>query len=152
MQSRATTVEEYLKSLPDERQAAISKLRTVIRKNMPKGFEETISCGMIGYVIPHSLYPAGYHCNPAQPLLFMGIASQKNFISIHHMGLYGNPELLKWFVDAHAKQSPKKLDMGKSCIRYKNADDIPFKLIAELSAKVKPKEWISWYEKVINRK
>jgi hypothetical protein len=107
--------------------------------------------GMIGYVVPHSKYPAGYHCDPKQPLPFMNIASQKNFIAVYHMGVYANPPLLKWFTAAHAKASPKKLDMGKSCLRYKNVDDIPFDLIGELATKITPDEWISIYEKNIKR-
>ena len=152
MRSTASTVEQYIEQLPEDRKATIKKLRNIIKKNMPKGFEETVCYGMIGFVVPHSKYPAGYHCNPSQPLPFMNLASQKNSITIHHMGLYGNPELLKWFVAEHAKASPKKLDMGKGCIRYKKPEDIPYDLIGTLAAKVKPEEWIAWYQKAITRK
>lgn len=151
MQSKAITVEQYLAELPEDRQKAIAQLRKVIKKNMPKGFKEEINYGTIGYVVPHSKYPAGYHCDPKKPLPFMNVASQKNFIAVYHMGLYGDPKLLKWFIEAHAKASPKKLDMGKSCIRYKKADDIPYELIGELASKVTPDEWIAVYEKNIKR-
>lgn len=151
MQSKATTPEQYIAEIPEDRQAAFKKLRTVIKKNLPKGFKEEMCYGMIGYVIPHSKYPAGYHCKPGQALPFMNIASQKNFIAIYHMGVYGNPALLKWFTTAHAKTSPKKLDMGKSCIRYKKPEDIPFDLIGELSSKITPDEWITIYEKILER-
>ena len=146
MQSKAATVDAYLAELPEERQKALSKLRKLIKKNLPKGFKEQMSYGMMGYVVPHSKYPAGYHCKPEDPLPFLNVASQKNFISIYHMGLYGSPELMKWFTTAHAKASPKKLDMGKSCIRYKNPDDIPYELIGELVSKITPDQWIQAYE------
>ncbi len=146
MQSKATTVDQYLAELPEDRQKAISQLRKVIKKNMPKGFQETMGYGMIGYVVPHSKYPAGYHCNPKDPLPFMNVASQKNFIAVYHMGVYADPKLLKWFTDAHAKSSPKKLDMGKSCIRYKKPEDIPYELIGELASKITVDDWIERYE------
>ena len=107
--------------------------------------------GMLGYVVPHSIYPAGYHCNPKDPLPFMGLASQKNSINLYHMGIYAEPKLYKWFTEAHAKASPKKLDMGKSCVRYKKAEDIPLKLIGELASKMTPKEWISLYESAFEK-
>ncbi len=151
MQSKATTPEEYITAMPEERQAAFKKLRATIKKKLPKGFKEEMSYGMIGYVIPHSKYPAGYHCNPKLPLPFMNIASQKNFIAVYHMGVYADPKLLKWFTDAHTKASAKKLDMGKSCIRYKKPEDIPFELIGELASKITPDEWIAIYEKNIKR-
>ena len=110
-----------------------------------------MSYGMLGFAVPHSKYPAGYHCNPKDPLPFMGIASQKNFIAVYHMGIYASPELLKWFTAAHAKASPKKLDMGKSCIRYKKPEDIPIELIGELAAKMSADEWISLYEQKLKR-
>ncbi len=146
MQSKATTVDAYLAELPEDRKKAISKLRKVIKKNLPKGFKEGMGYGMAGWSVPHSLYPPGYHCTPELPLPFMGIASQKHFIAIYHMGVYADPKLLKWFTDAHAKASPKKLDMGKSCIRYKKPEDIPYKLIGELASKITPEEWIEIYE------
>ena len=151
MQSKATTPDAYMAEIPEERQKAFTKLRSVIKKNIPKGFSESMGYGMMGWVVPHSKYPAGYHCNPRDPLPFIGIASQKNFIAIYHMGVYADPALLKWFTTAHAKASPRKLDMGKSCIRYKKPDDIPYELIGELASKMTPDEWIAIYEKVLKR-
>ncbi len=152
MQSKATTVEEYISELPEERKKAISDLRKVIKKNLPKGFKEEMSYGMIGYVVPHSKYPAGYHCNPKLPLPFLNIASQKNFIAVYHMGLYANPTLYKWFTEAHAKATTKKLDIGKSCMRYKKAEDIPYELLGELASKITPDEWIALYENAFRKK
>ncbi|MFZ4058935.1 MAG: DUF1801 domain-containing protein [Ferruginibacter sp.] len=146
MQSTATTVEAYVEALPEDRKAAITKLRKVILKNLPKGFKEEMSYGMIGYVVPHSIYPDGYHCTPNLPLPFMNLASQKNAISIYHMGLYANAELMNWFTAEYAKQVPSKLDMGKSCVRLKKIDQIPYELIGELVKKVTVKDWIGWYE------
>ncbi len=151
MQSKAATVEEYITELPPDRQAPFKKLRLAVKNNLPKGFKEVMCYGMVGYIVPHSRYPKGYHANPSQPLPFMNLASQKNFIAVYHMGVYGNSELLKWFKAAHAKASPKKLDMGKSCIRYKKPEDIPFDLIGELASKITPDEWIALYEKVVKR-
>jgi hypothetical protein len=151
MQSKATTVDEYVAALPEDRQKIINEFRKVVKKNMPKGFQECMNYGMIGWVVPHSKYPAGYHCNPKDPLPFMGLASQKNSVNFYHMGIYGDPKLLKWFTDEHAKASPKKLDMGKSCVRYKKLEDIPFKLIGELAAKTSPDQWIAQYEKMLKR-
>jgi len=151
MQSKATTVDEYMEQLPEERKAAMKKLRAIIKKHLPKGFQECMGYGMMGYVVPHSKYPAGYHCNPKDPLPFLALASQKNFIALYHMGIYSDPKLLKWFQEAHAKASTKKLDMGKSCIRYKKPDDIPFELIGELVSKMTPDEWIAMYEKMLKR-
>lgn len=147
MQSSAKTVEEYMDGLPEDRKAAITELRKVIKKNLPKGFSEVMSYGMIGYVIPHSLYSPGYHCDPKLPLPFMNIASQKNFIAVYHMGIYADPRLNKWFTSEYAKQSKTKLDMGKSCLRFKKPEQIPFKLIAELATKMTPEDWIMMYEK-----
>lgn len=151
MQSKATTPDAYIAEMPEERQKAFNKLRSVIKKNIPKGFKEEMGYGMMGYCVPHSVYPAGYHCNPKDPLPFIGLASQKNFIAVYHMGIYADPALLKWFVSAHAKASPKRLDMGKSCIRYKKPDDIPFELIGELASKMTPQQWIDLYEKKMKR-
>ncbi len=148
MQSKATTVEAYIAELPEDRKKAITDLRKVIKKNLPKGFKEVMGYGMMGYSVPHSLYPAGYHCNPKDPLPFIGLASQKNFIAVYHMGIYADPKLLKWFTDAHAKASSKKLDMGKSCMRYKKPEDIPYELIGELASKISVDEWIEQYETV----
>jgi Domain of unknown function (DU1801) len=151
MQSKATTVDAYVAELPEDRQKIINEFRKVVKKNMPKGFQECMNYGMIGWVVPHSKYPAGYHCNPKDPLPFMGLASQKNSVNFYHMGIYADPKLLKWFTDAHAKASSKKLDMGKSCIRYKKMEDIPFQLYAELVAKISPDEWITRYEKMLKK-
>lgn len=151
MQSKATTVTEYLDSLPEERKAVMLELRDTINKQLPAGFEEQISYGMIGWVIPHSDYPAGYHCDPKLPLPFLSLASQKNFIALYHMGIYSNPELLEWFVSEYPKHAKTKLDMGKSCIRFKKMNDIPMELIGELVSKVTPALWIEWYEKGLNR-
>jgi len=141
------TVLDYIQSLPEDRQSAITKLCSIVKKNLPKGFEECISYGMIGYSVPHSLYPKGYHCDPKIALPFLSIASQKNFIAIYHMGIYADPTLLNWFTQEYPKHSKGKLDMGKSCIRFKKADQIPFELIAELATKMTPKQWIDLYEK-----
>ncbi|MGB7202236.1 MAG: DUF1801 domain-containing protein [Pyrinomonadaceae bacterium] len=146
MQSKAKTVDEYIESLPEDRQKAISDIRKVVNKNLPKGFEEMMSYGMMGWAVPHELYPAGYHCDPKQPLPFMGLASQKNFISFYSMCLYSDGKLLKWFQKEWPKHSSRKLDMGKSCIRFKKIDDIPLKLIGELASKVTPAQWIEIYE------
>ena len=151
MQSKATTVDAYINELPKERQEAITKLRKVIKKNLPKGFSEGMGYGNMGYSVPHSLYPAGYHCDPKIPLPFMGLASQKHFIAVYHMGIYADPKLLKWFTDAYAKVGVGKLDMGKSCIRFKKPENIPFKLIGELASKITPQQWIESYEKVVKR-
>ena len=147
MKSKATTVKEYIDGLPTDRKEAVSKLRKVILENIPKGFKETINYGMIGYVIPHSIYPAGYHCDPKQPLPFINLASQKGFIAVYHMGIYAEPKLLKWFTAEYPKHSKEKLDMGKSCIRFKKPEQIPFDLFAQLVKKVSAKDWVETYEK-----
>ena len=146
MQSKAATVDAYLAELPEERQRTMKELRKVIKKNLPKGFKEGMGYGMMGWSVPHSLYPPGYHCTPELPLPFIGLASQKNFIAVYHMGIYADPKLLKWFTESHAKASPKKLDMGKSCMRYKKSEDIPFDLIGELASKMTVDDWIKLYE------
>ncbi len=146
MKALGKTVEEILNSLPQDRIEPFNKLHRVIVKNLPKGFEAAISYGGLGYVVPHTLYPAGYHCKPSEPLPFAGIASQKNSINFYHMGIYSDPELLRWFVAEYPKHSNQKLDMGKSCVRFKKLDDIPYKLIGELMKRMSVKEWISVYE------
>ena len=151
MQSRAETIEEYLDTLPEDRKAAMTELRNVILKNLPKGFMETMSYGMIGYVVPHTIYPDGYHCDPDLPLPFLSIASQKNFVAVYHMGIYSNKKWLDWFVNEYPKHTDAKLDMGKSCMRFKKMDKIPYKLIGELTKKVSVKEWIEVYENNIKR-
>jgi len=151
MQSKASTPEEYLESLPEERRDAVSKLRSIILKNLPKGFQEIMGYGMLGYAVPHKIYPAGYHCNPKDPLPFMGLASQKNFIAVYNMGVYSDPKLLKWFTSEYPKHTTAKLDMGKSCMRFKKLDQIPYKLIGELAKKMTVKDWITLYEKEVKR-
>jgi uncharacterized protein YdhG (YjbR/CyaY superfamily) len=146
MQYKATSPEDYIAQIPEERQAAITALRKVINDNLPKGFEEQMSYGMIGWVVPHSLYPSGYHCDPKLPLPFMSIASQKNFVAVYHMGVYANEELMKWFVDEYPNHVKTKLDMGKSCIRFKKIETIPFELIGQLTSKMTSEDWISTYE------
>jgi hypothetical protein len=145
------TVAEYIGALPGERQAPLKKLHDAIAKNLPKGFKETVSAGFISYCVPHSLYPDGYHCDPKQPLPFLSIASQKNFIAVYHMGLYSDPKMLEWFKSEYAKQAKYKLDMGKSCIRFKKPEDIPFELMGRLAAKMSPQQWIDQYESVIKK-
>jgi len=152
MRPEGSTPAEYIENLPDDRRKAVAKLRSVINKTLPKGFQEGASDGFIHWCVPHKLYPAGYHCNPADPLPFLGIASQKNYIALYHMGIYSDPKLLKWFQDEWKKATPKRLDMGKSCIRFKNPDDIPYELIGELASRVTPQEWIGVYEKSFPRK
>ena len=151
MQSKATTPEQYLSELPEDRKEAMSKLRNAIKDNLPKGFEEVMSYGMLGYVVPHSIYPNGYHCDPKLPLGFYAMASQKNSINIYHMGIYGDKKLYDWFVAKYPKHSKSKLDMGKSCIRFKKMDDIPYDLIGELLSKITVEKWIIMYENMLKR-
>lgn len=151
MQIKADSPDHYIDQLPEDRKQAMNKLRTVIKANLPVGFEEVVSYGMIGYVVPHSLYPAGYHCDPNLPLPFINIASQKNFIAVYHMGVYANPELLEWFTTEYPKYGRKKPDMGKSCIRFKKPGEIPFELIGELAGKMTVDEWIKNYETAFKR-
>lgn len=150
MRSEAKTVEQYLSELPEERYEAMTQLHKTILENLPEGFEESMNYGMIGYVVPHSIYPQGYHSNPKLPVPYINIASQKNFIALYHMGLYSDPLLMSWWVENYAKEVNTKLDMGKSCIRFKKTTDIPFTLIGELTSKMSVKKWIAVYEK--NRK
>ena len=146
MQIPATSVEDYISQIPEERQEVFKKLFDTITENLPKGFTKGLSYGMVGWDVPLETFPAGYHCTPGSPLPFMGLASQKNFIALYHMGIYAKPELLDWFVAEFPKHSKRKLDMGKSCIRFKKIDEIPFELIAELSKKMTVEEWINIYE------
>jgi hypothetical protein len=150
MQSKAHTVKEYIKSLPQDRAKAIEAIRKVLKENLPKGFEETMQYGMISYVVPHKLYPSGYHCNPKDALPFVSLASQKNFLALYHMAVYQGA-LHDWFVEEWKKGSDKKLDMGKSCIRFKKFEDVPLKLIGELAGKITPAEWIRIYEKTLKK-
>jgi hypothetical protein len=152
MQSKELTVEAYINSLPEERKLPMMNLRNILLKSIPKGFKEEMSYGMIGYVVPHSLYPKGYHCSPELPLPFLSVASQKNFIAIYHMGMYEKPELLNWFTNEYAQRVKGKLDIGKSCIRFKKPENIPFDLIGELASKMTTKEWIETYENAYIKK
>ena len=147
MQSSATSPQEYVDTLSEDRKKAMNELRKVILKNLTKGFVEQMSYGMLGYVVPHSLYPAGYHCDTKLRLPFMNIASQKNFIAVYHMGIYADKNLLDWFITEYGKQSKTKLDMGKSCLRFKKVKQIPYELIGELASKMTTQQWIEIYEK-----
>ncbi|MCG6140343.1 DUF1801 domain-containing protein [Leptospira mtsangambouensis] len=145
------TAEEYIQSLPEDRRETFDKLRNTVKKNLPKGFEETIQYKMIGYVVPKKTYPAGYHVTPELALPFLHIASQKNGLALYHMGIYADLKLLKWFQTEYPKHCKTKLDMGKSCIRFKNLDEIPWRLIGELVSKMSLKDWIQIYEKNIKK-
>ena len=146
MTSQAPIVAQYIIELAADRQDWINKIREKILDNLPTGFEEVMNYGMIGYVVPHSLYPAGYHCDPKLPLPFMALASQKNSVNFYHMGIYANTELMEWFVKEYAKVAKGKLDMGKSCMRFKKPEQTPLDLIGQLVAKMKVTDWIKLYE------
>ena len=151
MQYQATSAEDYISQVPEERQDALNQLRKVIKANLPTGFEEGIQYGMIGYFVPHYIYPDGYHCDPKTPLPFMSFASQKNSVNLYHSGIYAKKELHDWFVGEYPKHSKRQLDMGKSCIRFKKMDDLPFDLIGELVQNISCEEWISIYESAIKK-
>lgn len=140
------TPDDYIKQQPPERQSALERLRLTIKKRLPNGFEETIQYGMIGYVVPHSLYPQGYHVNPKEPLPFIALANQKNYIAFYHLGMYADKPLLDWFVKSYEALRIGKPDMGKSCIRFKNTEKIPFDLIGELCAKLTVEAYVNIYE------
>ncbi|TGM24846.1 DUF1801 domain-containing protein [Leptospira levettii] len=146
------TIDEYIESLPEGNKEAFLQLRSVVKKNLPKGFEETFQYKMIGYVVPKKLYPAGYHVNPELALPFLHIAVQKSGLALYHMGIYADPTLLKWFQTEYPKHCKTKLDMGKSCIRFKKLEDIPWKLIGELVSKMSPKDWIHLYDSNLPKK
>ncbi len=146
------TIQEILDNIPTERKEAFHRLHHVIVDNLPEGFEVGISYGMLGYVVPHSIYPAGYHCKKEEPLPFASLASQKNSINFYHMGIYADPGLLEWFVTEYPKYCKSKLDMGKSCIRFKKPDDIPFELIGALMRKMTVAQWINTYETAFRKK
>lgn len=146
MKANGTNLEEILANIPEDRKEAFNRLHQTIVDNLPKGFEAAISYGGLGYVVPHSIYPNGYHCKPVEPLPFAGLASQKNSVNFYHMGIYSKPELLEWFAAEYPKHSKLKLDMGKSCIRFKKMDQIPFELIGELMKKITVEDWIKIYE------
>ncbi len=151
MQIKADSPEDYIDQLPSERKEAMQKLRQTILDNLPEGFEEQMNYSMIGFVVPHAIYPAGYHCDTNLPLPFINIASQKNFIAFYHMGVYAKPELLQWWQEEYPKHVKTKLDMGKSCIRFKKPETIPYDLIGQLVQKMSCDEWIELYEKNIKR-
>lgn len=146
MQYKATSPEDYISQVPEERQETLKKLRQVIKANLPKGFEEGITYGMVGYYVPHSIYPNGYHCDPKDPLPFMNFASQKNSVNLYHSGIYAVQEIHDWFVTEYPKYCSRKLDMGKSCIRFKKLEEIPYELIGELCTKLSVQDWIDIYE------
>ncbi len=151
MKIEASSPDDYISKLPEDRKEAVMKLRQTVLENIPEGFEETMSYGMIGYVVPKTIYPEGYHCTPELPLPFINIASQKNYVALYHSGIYADKKLSDWFVDQYPKHCKTKLDMGKSCIRFKKIDDIPYLLIAELMRKMSSQKWIQVYEKNIKR-
>lgn len=151
MTSDAPTPDAYVTELPEDRKEVIQNIRKAIKENLPEGFQETMNYGMIGYVVPHSIYPDGYHCDPKLPLPFMNLASQKNYVALYHMGIYVNEPLMNWFTAEYPRHCKRKLDMGKSCIRFKKMDDIPFELIGELASKMTVDEWISQYENKVKR-
>lgn len=146
MKYGAKSIDEYFNAIPEERKAPMQQLRKTIKDNIPAGFEEGLGYGMPAFYVPHSKYPDGYHCDPKLPLPFVNIASQKNFIALYHSGIYAKKELHDWFVNEYPKHSKYKLDMGKSCVRFKKVDHIPYELIAELMQKMTVDEWISIYE------
>jgi uncharacterized protein YdhG (YjbR/CyaY superfamily) len=151
MQSTAKTPDQYIAELPEERKEAIIALRKLLQSNLPEGYKEEMSYGMIGYVVPHSIYPKGYHSTPKLPLPFVNLASQKNYIALYHMGITADKALLKWFTEEYPKHSKARLDMGKGCIRFKKMEHIPYKLIGELVSKMTVKEWINLYEKTYRK-
>jgi len=146
MQFKSKTILEYISQLTEDRKEPISKLRNIINQNIDREFSEEINYGMIGWVVPHSLYPEGYHCDPKLPLPFMSIASQKHFIAVYHMGVYASPKLLEWFISEYPKHCSTKLDMDKSCIRFKKIENIPYNLIGKLVSKMSANDWIMLYE------
>jgi len=145
------SIKDYTNSLASDRKTTITQLINVIEQNIPKGFEKVMNYGMPSFVIPHSIYPNGYHCDTTLPLPFIGVSNQKSSISLHHMGLYADPELLNWFKSEYPKHSNTKLDMGKSCIRFKKFNEIPYELIGILSNKMTVKNWIDIYEQNIKK-
>ncbi|MEM6720630.1 MAG: DUF1801 domain-containing protein [Bacteroidota bacterium] len=152
MKYQANTVDAYIEQLPEERKEVIQKLRSILQENLPEGFKEVIGYNMPAYVVPHETYPNGYHCDPKLPLPFISFASQKNFVALYHMGIYANKEIMDWFVAEYPKHAKYKLDMGKSCIRFKRMTDIPYDLIAQLAQKMSPQDWIDLYEENLVRK
>ena len=151
MQYKANAPEEYINQAPEERKEILQKLQKIINQNLPKGFEEGIQYGMIAYYVPHEIYPNGYHCNPKEPLPFLSFASQKNSVNLYHMGIYSKKDIFDWFVGEYPKHCKRKLDMGKSCIRFKKMEEIPFELISQLCTKLTVNQWIKTYETAIKK-
>lgn len=146
MKIPANSINEYLEALPEDRTKAIQRFIKIFEKHLPAGFEKGLNYGMPSFYVPHSRYPDGYHCDPKLPLPFINIASQKNFVALYHMGIYATPELLEWWQTEYPKHAKYKLDMGKSCVRFKRMDDIPWRLVEELAQKITPEAWIATYE------
>ena len=151
MKIEAASIQQYFENIPEDRKEPMKKLWKVIQDNVPPKFEAVLSYGMPGYVVPHSVYPGGYHCDTKLPLPFISIASQKNFVAFYHMGIYSDPKLLKWFQDEYPKHVKTKLYMGKSCIRFKKVESIPYELLGELMTKMTADDWVEKYEKALKR-
>lgn len=149
--SKYANIAEYLETIPEERISPYNKLREVINENIDKGFQEGLSYNMPGWSVPLDTYPDGYHCKADTPLPFASLANQKGFIAVYHMGVYADEKLYEWFTGAYPKHSKRKLDMGKSCIRFKKMDDIPYELIGQLMKKMTMKQWVKLYEKNIKK-
>lgn len=145
--NKPTSPADYLDSLPPDRRAAVERLRRVLKQHLPRGFEETMGYGMLAWVVPHRTFPAGYHCDPEQPLPFINLASQKQYLSLYHMGLY-DPALAAWLKAEWPKHTDAKLDMGKCCVRMKDPAKIPFELLGELAEKITPAQWVKHYQSV----
>ncbi|MBM3452765.1 MAG: DUF1801 domain-containing protein [Bacteroidetes bacterium] len=145
------TVKEYIDNVSEDRRGVFLQVLEAIRKGIPADFEECISYGMIGFVVPHSIYPKGYHCDPKLPLPFVSVSNQKNSINIYHMGIYADAKLLEWFVESYKHSTNSKLDMGKSCIRFNPKKDIPYSLIKKLCGKINAHEWIELYESAFKK-
>ena len=151
MQVSGSTIDEYISNIPEERRAIFAQLRSAILTHLPKGMVKQMSYGMLGYVVPKTVYSAGYHCNTDLPLPFANLASQKNNISFYHMGIYADMELLAWFKKEYSKRCKYTLDMGKSCVRFKRIEDIPVGLIGELMTKMSTQDWIHLYEEKLKK-
>ena len=139
-------IRDYVKAVPADRRPAFERLLKVVRENLPGGFDEVIQYRMPGFVVPHSAYPPGYHVDPNLPLPFINLANQKGYIALYHLGLYADSELLTWFKTSYAESVSHRLDMGKSCIRFRKIDEIPYDLIAELVSQMTVPDWIQLYE------
>ena len=142
----ANTVDEYIAAAPEERQEALRRIRALLSEHLPQGFEERLGYGMPAFVVPHDLYPEGYHCDPSLPLPFVSFANQKNFVALYHMGLYASPDDMAWFKASWDAKASGKLDMGKSCIRFKNMAKIPWALLVQLARRMTPEDWVARYE------